>query len=287
MGIGIPNKVYLGSTNNVVNLNGYSNQSRRNIMRLLFKFSLFIFLISINVANENNITNNYKYYLSVRPSFESSTNVNFGFPEKNIEYNIDFSFNGDFNEIYADEDEYNNYSSDYSIIRKTTRDYPIDINSSFSLNRKKINEWKSYKNMKLSNYWGAGLQASYTSRLENYKRIEIGNYEDGLFTPDTIVVMNDHQTTNKNVSYGINLLYGIKFEYAFSSIFGTSIKNDDFVFELDCRLIKLNISKYNLLSERIDYQESASSYGDDRNERSYYRFSMGDPYVNFYIKYYF
>ena len=256
-------------------------------MRLLFKFILFIFLININVASENNIPSNYKYYLSVRPSFESSTNVNFGFPEKKIEYNIDFSFNGDFNEIYESEDTYNYYSSDDPIIRKTTRDYPIDINSSFSLNRKKMNEWKSYKNMKLSNYWGAGLQASYTSRLENYKRIEIGNYEDGLFTPDTIVVMNDHQTTNKNVSYGINLLYGIKFEYAFSSIFGTSIKNDDFVFELDCRLIKLNISKYNFLSERIYNQESASSYGDDRDERSYYRLNIMDPSVNFYIKYYF
>ena len=36
-----------------------------------------------------------------------------------------------------------------------------------------MNEWKSYKNMKLSNYWGAGLQASYMSRLENYKRIDL------------------------------------------------------------------------------------------------------------------
>jgi len=259
-------------------------------MKLLFKFILFIFLISINVASENNIPDNYKYYLSVRPSFESSTNVNFGFPEKKIEYNIDFSFNGDFNEIYEREDTYNYHpsSDSYQIIRKTTRDYPIDINSSFSLNRKKINEWKSYKNMKLSNYWGAGLQASYMSKLENYKKNQIGNYEDGLFNPDTIIVLDDYQRTDKNVNYGINLLYGIKFEYAFSSIFGTSIKNDDFVFELDCRLIKLNISKYNLLDERISNQESPSSYrGDRRDERSYYRFNINDPSVNFYIKYYF
>ena len=256
-------------------------------MSFLSKFILFIFLISINVASENNIPSNYKYYLSVRPSFENSTDVNFGFPDKKIEYDIVFSFRGDFNELY--ESDYTNdiYGGDYTIIKKTTRDYPIDIHSSFSINRKKMNEWKSYQNMKLSNYWGVGLQANYGSRIENYKTIEIGNYEDGLFTPDTIVIINDNQRTDKTANYGINLLYGMKFEYAFSSIFGTSIKNDDFVFELDCRLIKLKIFKNNNLTDRTLNQVNASSNGDERSEVNSYSFMMNDPYVNFYIKYYF
>ena len=79
----------------------------------------------------------------------------------------------------------------------------------------------------------------------------------------------------------------MKFEYAFSSIFGTSIKNDDFVFELDCRLIKLKIFKNNNLTDRTLNQVNASSNGDERSEVNSYSFMMNDPYVNFYIKYYF
>ena len=257
-------------------------------MRLFTKLILLIFLITLNVAGENNISNN-NYYLSVKPSFETSYNINFGFPDRKIEYDIDFLFKGDFDELR--EDQYHNqqyidyqyFSGDVwipvedtmiQIIDSRTRKYPIDYNFSFSIDRKKINPWRTYREMDLSNYWGAGIKISETNRSYEYERVFVGNVEyvssetfDGyLFNPDTMVIDDKYQDNDKSTNYGLSFFYGIKLEYTLASIFGTAKTNSDIVFELDCQLITLSYSKSNNSSDRIfTYYNGDPSIKEDNN----------------------